>query len=179
MPATDMTESGKTSLLNRMNIRKIFYGLGIALVLILVLMQFVRFVIPVFAISNPEVTYTVNWDSPRTEDLWNAACADCHSNETVWPWYSYIAPVTFLVTRDTNHGRHDLNVSENHDIDLGDMIEEIQDGSMPLPVYTITHPEARLSDSEKEELIAGLRATFGNGNSGQSTPEGNDDDDDE
>ena len=50
--------------------------------------------------DNPEVTNTVAWDSPRTAELFDPACADCHSNETDWPWYSNVAPVSWLVQSD-------------------------------------------------------------------------------
>lgn len=132
-----------------------------ALLILFVLMQFVRFVIPRFRLDNPPVTTTVNWDSAETQQLWNTACADCHSNETVYPWYSYIAPVGWLVARDVQKGRDHLNVSTNHCVELDEIEEVIREGEMPLPIYTITHPDAILTDAQRETLIAGLQATFG------------------
>ena len=62
--------------------------------------------------SNPPVTNEPNWDSPRTRELAKAACFDCHSNETDWPWYSGIAPASWLLYRDVSKGRDKLNFSE-------------------------------------------------------------------
>lgn len=132
------------------------------------LMQFARFIVPEFKLDNPPVTYNIQWDSPETERLWNIACADCHSNETVYPWYSYVAPVGWLVAHDTHEGRAELNVSTNHRIDVEEMIESIREGEMPPMIYTITHTDARLSDSEKQALINGLQATFARSSSGNS-----------
>ena len=153
-----MTENTQSS---KRHIRRILIsGAGI-MVGILGLMQFGRFVVPEFKLDNPPVTHTVNWDSAETERLWNQTCADCHSNETVYPWYSYVAPVGWLVAHDTHEGRSELNISTNQNIDLEEMIESIREGEMPMPIYTITHPEARLTDAEKQMLINGLQATFG------------------
>jgi mono/diheme cytochrome c family protein len=113
--------------------------------------------------SNPPVTGEPPWDSARTRELFVRACADCHSNQTVWPWYSHVAPVSWLVERDVRRGRRNLNVSEwgrarNHGDDAAEMVER---GYMPLPAYAFIHPDANLSESEKQELIKGLVATFG------------------
>lgn len=140
------------------------------------LMQFVRFIVPDFALDNPPVTHMINWDSAETERLWTTACADCHSNETVYPWYSYVAPVGWLVAHDVQEGRDELNVSTNNRIDVGEMVEDIREGEMPLPVYTITHGDAVLSDTQKDTLISGLRATFSR-SVGYSNDHDDDDDD--
>lgn len=130
------------------------------------LMQVARFILPDFKLDNPPVTHVVRWDSPETERLWNTACADCHSNETVYPWYSYIAPVGWLIAHDTHEGRDELNISTNHNIELEAMIEVIQEGEMPLPIYTIIHTDARLSNAEQQALINGLQTTFAGTNTG-------------
>ncbi|MBK8020255.1 MAG: heme-binding domain-containing protein [Chloroflexi bacterium] len=123
-------------------------------------LQGVRFIIPDFQLDNPPVTRTIDWDSPETEALWRRACADCHSNETVYPWYAYIAPMGWLVAHDTHEGREELNISEDSRIRSGELVEVIQKGEMPLPIYLPLHPEARLTDAEKAALIEGIRATF-------------------
>lgn len=61
--------------------------------------------------TNPPVTAQINWDSPQTKVLFDRACKDCHSNETTWPWYSYIAPVSWLTYYDVQRGRSELNLS--------------------------------------------------------------------
>lgn len=130
------------------------------LVGVFVLMQFGRFVIPEFKLDNPPVTQTVSWNSPETERLWDAACADCHSNETVYPWYSYVAPVGWLVAHDTHEGRDKLNVSNGNLHELDEVREVVMEGEMPMPIYLPMHPEARLTDAEKQTLIEGIQVTF-------------------
>jgi hypothetical protein len=61
--------------------------------------------------TNPPVTAQLNWDSPQTQALFEQACQDCHSNETTWPWYSYVAPASWLVYYDVQRGRSELNLS--------------------------------------------------------------------
>jgi hypothetical protein len=133
--------------------------------------------------TNPPVVTETNWDSPQTRALFYRACADCHSNETKWPWYSNVAPVSWLVMRDIQEGRSKFNISaptERGEFGEGGEGGErpggegrgerddspaglVQSGEMPMPIYLITHPEARLTDAEKQQLIAGLEATFGGG----------------
>src|SRR4051794_23163941 len=109
--------------------------------------------------TNPTGGRRIAWDSARTRDLMKGACMDCHSNETTWPWYSNIAPVSWLVYRDVQEGRHHLNLSTG-DPEVDDMVESIRSGSMPPWQYKPTHPKARLSATEKHDLIVGIRATF-------------------
>ncbi len=112
---------------------------------------------------NPPVVAEPPWDSPQTRELFVRACADCHSNQTRWPWYSHIAPVSWLVQRDVEEGRSKLNLSlwGSAKQELDDIPEVIREGSMPPRIYLPTHPEARLSDSEKEALIQGLVLSLG------------------
>jgi mono/diheme cytochrome c family protein len=113
--------------------------------------------------DNPPVTQSVEWDVTRTEQLFDEACADCHSNETEWPWYSNVAPQSWLVQRDVDAGREELNVSEldREQDEIKDLIEVIDDGEMPPQRYTFLHPESRLSESEKQRLMDGIARTFG------------------
>lgn len=112
--------------------------------------------------SNPPTRAEPAWDSERTRALVVAACFDCHSNETSWPWYTNVAPFSWLVQNDVDEGRDHLNFSEwNRPQDGTDeLAETIREGSMPPWYYGFLHPDARLSESEKERLIAGLRETF-------------------
>jgi hypothetical protein len=108
--------------------------------------------------NNPPVTSEPPWDSPQTRALVKRACFDCHSNETTWPWYSYIAPVSWLVYSDTMQGRSRMNFSEwnTRPREVGDIIEEIQSGGMPPAIYLPMHPAAQLTAAEKQQLITGL-----------------------
>ena len=112
--------------------------------------------------SNPSVVQEPAWDSPRTRELAVVACYDCHSNEVTYPWYSNVAPASWAVQRHVDEGRDELNFSElNKRKDGDEAAETVEDGSMPPFYYMLTHPEARLTDAEKQELISGFVATFG------------------
>ena len=113
--------------------------------------------------TNPPVVAEPKWDSPRTKELFDRTCADCHSNRTRWPWYSRVAPVSWLVAHDVAEGREHFNVSEwnRPQDDAREAAEEVREGEMPYRGYTLTHPSARLDEATKQELIAGLVATFG------------------
>ena len=105
------------------------------------------------------------WDSQATRDMVVNACYDCHSNDIEYPAYSKIAPISWMVASHVGEGREKLNFStwttNKHGFD--DMIETIRDRSMPPSYFTHfgRHPEAKLSDAEIEQLVAGLKATFG------------------
>lgn len=114
--------------------------------------------------TNPPVTAEPRWDSPQTRELAARACFDCHSNLTTWPWYSNVAPVSWLVQRDVDGGRAALNLSEwNKPQDgAGDISEAISGGSMPPWFYPLMHPNAKLTKPDQQRLIAGLAATLRN-----------------
>jgi len=93
--------------------------------------------------THPPVVAEPAWDSDLTRDLAIRACFDCHSNETAWPWYSNIAPISWAVQRDVEAGRDELNFSEWHRSQDGDKAAEtVRDKSMPPRQYLLTHPEA-------------------------------------
>lgn len=111
--------------------------------------------------TNPPVGAEPAWDSPATRELASAACFDCHSNETRWPWYTSVAPVSWFTQHDVEEGRETLNFSEwNRPQETDEVAEAIREGSMPPWTYRVLHPAARLSDAEIRRLIAGLEATF-------------------
>jgi len=113
---------------------------------------------------NPKVVAEPKWDSPQTRALFMRACGDCHSNETKWPWYSNVAPISWSVVHHVEEGREHFNISTwgVQKKNKGDeAAEEVEEGEMPLASYLLAHPEARLSDAEKEALIQGLKNTFG------------------
>jgi hypothetical protein len=113
--------------------------------------------------SNPSVLQEPAWDRPETRLLAQRACFDCHSNETVWPWYSNVAPMSWLIQRDVDEGRRRLNFSEwgQGEQELDDAGETIQEGEMPPPYYVILHLQARLNAQEKDTLINGLFSYLG------------------
>jgi hypothetical protein len=116
--------------------------------------------------TNPPVTGEPAWDSPQTRELAKRSCFDCHSNEVVYPWYSNVAPVSWLVQNDIDEARGRLNFSE---WEIGskraqrvanEVGEVIAEGQMPLPIYLLQHPNAKLTDAEKQALITGLEASL-------------------
>ena len=126
---------------------------GAALIIALVAIQLV----PVDR-TNPAVETEV----PATAEVRSVlrrACYDCHSNETVWPWYSRIAPTSWLVTRDVHKGREELNFSTWNRLTTKKQIKalheswkEVQEGEMPPWIYLPPHPDSRLSSHDRSVL---------------------------
>lgn len=112
---------------------------------------------------NPPQTGEPAWNAPETRALFQRACFNCHSNQTTWPWYSNVAPVSWLVQRDVDGGRRHLNFSEwnRPQRHAKDVAAEVKQGDMPPWFYLPMHPEARLSDAEKQNLIDGAARTLG------------------
>jgi len=112
--------------------------------------------------TNPPVTREIKWNAPETKALAQRACFACHSNETVWPAYSYIAPISLRVANHVEEGRGELNFSawDQPNADFDEVRENIERGEMPLKDFLLLHPEARLTAAETQQLIAGLEATF-------------------
>jgi mono/diheme cytochrome c family protein len=109
--------------------------------------------------ANPSVTQAAAFAPGPGLELARGACFDCHSNETEWPWYTNIAPSSWLVQRDVDEGRASLNFSEwdRPQGEPDEMLEVIRDGDMPPTSYTLIHPEARLSDADRATLLAAMR----------------------
>lgn len=104
--------------------------------------------------TNPAVTSEVEVDDEVLQIL-RRSCYDCHSNETVWPWYSYVAPVSWLIADDVHEAREHLNFSEWDKYDLQrrqhkleEIVDEVEAGAMPLKKYRFMHPETEVSDEE-------------------------------
>ena len=125
----------------------------IALAVIVIGIQF----IPVER-TNPPISMDI--DAPdNIASILRTSCYDCHSNETSWPIYSYIAPVSFLVVSDVNEGRKHLNFSQWDKFSsdeqiklLEEMIEEVEKEEMPLSKYTLMHPEAKVDQAKIKVL---------------------------
>jgi hypothetical protein len=115
--------------------------------------------------ANPAAVVEPRWDQPSTRALAVRACFDCHSNETSWPWYSNIAPVSWLLQRHVDNGRRALNFSDwsRPYGEADESAELVLRGSMPTWDYRMIHPHARLSVAERQTLAAGLTATIGRG----------------
>jgi hypothetical protein len=110
--------------------------------------------------SNPPVTYEYQWESADAKAVAEKACYDCHSNETVWPWYSSVAPSSWLVQRDVDAGRDHLTFSEWPagsaivSAAIGkEVAQVVSEGEMPPFQHKIMHGDARPSDVERQLLI--------------------------
>ena len=137
-------------------LKKVFLGVFALLILI----QFIPNELPKVTLENEDDLLSNNEFPIEIESQIKASCYDCHSNETIYPWYSYVAPISFLVKRDTEVGRKELNFSNWESLDrkkkakhLTDLIEEIEEGEMPFPPYLITHSDAKLSEETKQALM--------------------------
>jgi hypothetical protein len=139
--------------------KKLILWLVVGLVTLFVLIQLVPYG---RNHTNPPIAQEPQWDSPETRELAKRACFDCHSNESVWPWYSNIAPISWLVQNDVDEGRRRLNFSEwGRPIrEVNEIGEVVMEGEMPPVQYYPTHPNARLSAAEQEALARGLVATI-------------------
>ncbi len=101
---------------------------------------------------------------PEIAAVLKRSCMDCHSNQTAWPWYSYVAPVSWLVERDVRRGRDHMNLSEWNQYDftrqeklLADIASAVKNSEMPVPQYTLIHRDAKLSGAETDLLYGWAR----------------------
>jgi heme-binding protein len=149
--------------------RRLLLRAGLGLLVVAVLIQLVPYGRDH---TNPPVTRDAPWPDGRARELATAACNDCHSNQTRWPPQSYVAPLSWLLTRDVEQGRAKLNFStwDEDDGEADDGAEAVAEGSMPPRRYVLVHPDAALNDAERQLLIDALeamdRARGGGGNSG-------------
>lgn len=139
---------------------KIAKKIGIALLIILIGMQF-------FSPEKNTATgdYVAAFEKetqPTTEvaQLLKTTCYDCHSSHTEYPWYNAIAPVSYWLDHHIEEGKEHLDFSDwanytvkKKDHKLEELIEEVEEGEMPLKEYTWTHEEARLTPEQKRMLI--------------------------
>lgn len=130
-------------------LKRVLIGVGAAFLLI----QF-------YPISHPNPEVVADLAAPAdVKAILRRSCYDCHSNETQWPLYSWVAPVSWLVTKDVEDGRAELNFSiwgrydDNKRLSkASSLVEEIEDQRMPPKNYLLLHPGARVSPDELEVL---------------------------
>jgi hypothetical protein len=137
--------------------RRFLFRAGLGLLVVAVLLQLVPYGRDH---TNPPVTGDAPWPDGRARELATAACYDCHSNQARWPPQSYVAPFSWLVTRDVEQGRDELNFStwDEDDGDADDAADAVADGSMPPRRYVLVHPDAALSEAERQVLVDALEA---------------------
>lgn len=111
--------------------------------------------------TNPPIVSEPAWNTPQTRQMVKDHCFQCHSNETSWPWYTNIAPASWLIAFDVQQGRDKFNFSDwaNSPTELEELIDNVQTGEMPPTQYTMFHPEMVLTEQQKAEMIAGFQAT--------------------
>jgi hypothetical protein len=131
-------------------------------ILVLILFVGAQFYRP--AKTNPPVDRSMTLQAriqptPQVAVILDRSCRDCHSNETRWPWYSHVAPMSWFVIDHVNHGRNHLNMSEwaryeNNEAanQLRNMCREARAGVMPLDSYTMIHRGAVMSQEDIKVL---------------------------
>ncbi len=160
--------------MNRSRLLRVGRWVALGVVALFVLIQFVPYG---WSHPNPPVTQDAPWPDAESERIARQSCYACHSNETDWPPYSYVAPMSWLVRMDVEAGRDELNFS-TWDRDHGEAdhaVEAIQEGEMPLDRYTMIHRDAGLTDAEADRLVAALEAMEG-GDDRSDGDDGSDDD---
>ncbi|HMQ48440.1 MAG TPA: heme-binding domain-containing protein [Saprospiraceae bacterium] len=135
--------------------------IGLGLLAVLVIIQFIRIDKTNPAVEPGKDFLAAAGVPAETGQLIKAACYDCHSHHTIYPWYTNVAPVSWWIKKHINEGRKHLNFSTWADYDakkkdhkLEECVEEVKEGHMPIASYTWMHPEAKLSQQQKEQLVA-------------------------
>jgi len=115
--------------------------------------------------KNQEIVATLAIE-PAIASVLDRSCSDCHSNRTVWPWYSHVAPVSWLVVSDVNRGRQGVNFSEwggytaeQRSKLLEAICKEVTEGDMPPIAYTPMHSSAKLTKADAQEICRWTAAT--------------------
>ena len=105
---------------------------------------------------------------PQVASTMQRACRDCHSNDTRWPWYSHVAPVSWVVAYDVNSGRHAMNLStwgqyspKTQKELLGDICKEVRSGEMPDAGYRMMHANARLTPADVQAICTWTQSAAG------------------
>jgi len=147
--------------MRRERLKKTIRWIGICAAIGFILIQFVM---PERA--NPAIDQSLTIAAqaeltPPLATMIKASCFDCHSNETRWPWYSYIAPVSWLVADDVASGRKHLNFSEwgkypksKRVLKLGQIYEQVSKEEMPIKKYLMMHADARLSAADRDSIVS-------------------------
>jgi hypothetical protein len=127
----------------------------LVLALVFLISQFLR-----IDKQNPPIISDIPADS-SVKSILKRSCYDCHSNETKWPWYSNVAPVSWLISNDVKDARKHLNFSEwgsysleKRSSKLDDIRDQIRQGEMPLWYYSLMHSDARIKQKEREKIIS-------------------------
>lgn len=146
---------------------KIWQYLVSGLAVIVVAIQLVPNELPPVELANPGDLLATDLVDGELSGILKTACYDCHSNETVYPWYSHVAPFSWLVAKDVREAREELNFSTWLDYDMMEKLEKLDDiaievgeGEMPLKIYTTIHGSAKLDESQQKQIVAWAENTM-------------------
>jgi hypothetical protein len=135
--------------------------------LILLIIQVVPTELPPTSTNNEGDLLKSGLVSQDVAMLLKTSCYSCHSNETEYPWYSHVAPASWLVARDVREGREELNFSTWNEYEpskmlskLDDISAEVGEGRMPMKIYTLIHTNANLDAAQRERIVAWAEATM-------------------
>lgn len=142
-------------------ITRVLKNAAIILVVILVTMQFISInrVNPPVDLQQDLLEHS-RFTSEQKQWV-KSACYDCHSNETIYPWYSYVAPISFFIEHHVVEGREELNFNafmtyskKKQDHKLKEVVEALEEGWMPLDGYVMLHGDAKLTEEQRADLAA-------------------------
>ncbi len=144
-------------------IKKILIATGVAAVVAIGGSMIHPFGAPGVAGSSQAILREAQID-PETLAILQRACQNCHSQQTVWPWYSHLAPISWLLARDVQQARLHMNLSRWQDYSTDDQLRllsaigsAVRNREMPVQRYLLLHPEARLTDAERQQIYRWTR----------------------
>ena len=140
-------------------ILRVLKWIAIVLIVVFLGIQFIRPARTNPPVDESQTIFSRTQMTPQVSTILVRSCRDCHSNKTVWPWYTNVAPISWWLTNHVNEGRQNLNLSEwgrlppdRQDRKLRQICDEVSDAVMPLSSYLPMHPQARLSAEDKKTL---------------------------
>lgn len=140
-------------------LKRIVKWFVVSLVVLFLAIQFVRPARTNPAVDESQTIFARTQMPPQVAAIFNRSCVDCHSNKTVWPWYTNVAPVSWFIVNHVNEGRPRLNLSEWARLDqdrqskkLQQICDQVSDGGMPLSTYTPLHPGSKVSPADVKVL---------------------------
>ena len=138
---------------------------GIAFIVLFIVIQVFRINKTITPVNEQTDFMAVTQTNPEVATILKNACYDCHSNQPTYPWYTNVAPVSWWIKNHINEGSKHLNFSiwqtytvKRKDHKLEECVEMIEEGEMPMNSYTWMHPEAKLTDAQKQLLIDWFKA---------------------
>jgi hypothetical protein len=146
---------------------KVWHYLVAGVLVVGLAIQLVPNELPSTETNNPGDLLSTGLANQEIAGILKTSCYDCHSNETKYPWYSHVAPFSWLVAKDVREAREELNFSTWMDYDmlkklekLDDIAIEVGEGEMPLGIYTVIHSDAKLDDAQRKLIVEWAEATM-------------------